>query len=345
MRVAVIFGGNSTEHDISCLSAASVLRNINKNHEVLKIGITREGKWFVTDSAPDSVENGTWENGQNIPVVLSPNDNAFLFGPEKFIPDVVFPVLHGKNGEDGTVQGLLEMMGMPYVGSRVLGTAVCMDKAYAKIVFEKAGIAQAEWITVERCDFPSGWSDIEKNLAKLEFPVFVKPSNAGSSFGVTKCDNVADVRAALENAFGIDRRAVIESGIKNPVELEVAVYGNSEPVATVSGRIFSANEIYDYNAKYVNENSETVAPSGFDREDELRATAVKAYKACDCKGLARVDFLVDGDTGRIYLNEINTIPGFTSISMYPKLCEVSGLSYGGLIEKLFALAVDFEKEK
>lgn len=345
MKVAVLFGGNSTEHGVSCLSAASVLRNINKDYEVLKIGITNSGAWFVTTAAPDQIEKGEWETLNNSPVLLSPNDGAFVFGTETFKPDVVFPVLHGKNGEDGTIQGLFEIIGMPYVGSRVLGTALCMDKAYTKIVFEKAGILQADWVTVERSDFLKGFEPIKVNLQKLDFPVFVKPSNAGSSFGVTKCNTVDDVENALKIAFEIDRRAIVESGVKNPVELEVAVYGNDEPVSTVSGKILSANEFYDYNAKYVNEKSKTVAPSGFENETELRKIAVDAYKACDCKGLSRVDFLVDGNSGKIYLNEINTIPGFTSISMFPKLCEVSGLSYQNLIEKLLTLAIEFEKEK
>lgn len=343
MKIAVLFGGRSTEHEVSCMSAASVLRNIRPEHEVLKIGITREGKWFVTDASAEEIESRSWENLVRKPVEISLNERAFLWEDSRFVPDVIFPVLHGKNGEDGTVQGLFELMRVPYVGCRVLASAVCMDKAYANTVFVSAGIRHTPWVTVERVSWRENAEAVMREISsRLTFPVFIKPSNAGSSIGITKCHEESELAGALRTAFEVDRRVVAEQGIEDPQEIEAAVLGNDVLSVSVTGQIFPANEIYDYNAKYQNAASLLRIPSGSEKEDEIRALALRAYRACDCKGLARVDFLVARD-GTVYLNEINTLPGFTSISMYAKLFAASGLSYGDLIEKLLDLAVSFEE--
>jgi D-alanine-D-alanine ligase len=280
MKVIVIFGGKSTEYEVSCSSASSVLKNMKK-HEVTKIGITKDGRWFKTEADEASVKNGDWVNNKaNIPVFVSFNDKAFVCDGKKIAADVVFPLLHGKNGEDGTIQGLLELMDIPYVGSRFLSSAICMDKAYAKIVFEHNKIKQTPWLTFEKYDYskdPQKAADDIENI--LRFPVFVKPSNAGSSVGITKCNTKADLPKAFEEAFEIDRRVVVEQGFINAREVEVAVMGNEEPVASVPGRIHSANEVFDYNSKYDNDKSYNVIPA--DIKDEtaavIRELAKKAY--------------------------------------------------------------------
>lgn len=342
MKVLIVFGGKSTEYEVSCVSAASVLENI-KGHETTKIGITKEGKWLYTEADTKTIASGNWvKDSSNKEVNIDINNCSFNWSDGSVCPDVVFPVLHGKNGEDGTIQGLFELMGIPYVGCRVLGSSVCMDKAYTKIVFDYAGIKQVPWITVEEFDYKKDKNavveDLDKNLA---YPVFVKPSNAGSSVGISKCKTKDSLIEALDFAFEFDRRVVVEQGIINPMEIEVSVLGNEEPIASVTGRILPANEFYDYEAKYSNSDSKLLIPSGLDNEEIIRNEAIKAYKACDCKGLSRVDFLVDED-GEIFLNEINTIPGFTAISMYPKLFAASGIEYSDLIEKILNFAVDFK---
>ena len=345
MKVLIIFGGRSTEHEVSCVSAASVLNNI-KGHDVTKFGITKDGKWYHTEADNAAVSNGSWKNDKsNREVFADFNSRSFVWDGGSITPDVIFPVLHGKNGEDGTIQGLFELMDIPYVGCRVLGSSVCMDKAYTKIVFEHAGVKQVPWVTVEAFEYAEAPEKIKNTVEeKLEYPVFVKPSNAGSSVGITKCKSRETLSKAFDDAFAVDRRVVVEQGVENPKEIEVAVLGNDCPVASCSGLIIPANEFYDYEAKYSNSESKLLIPSGTENEDFIRSEAVKAYKACDCKGLSRVDFLVS-ESGDIYLNEINTIPGFTSISMYPKLFDASGIAYSDLINKLLDLAVEFSAKK
>lgn len=346
MNVILFFGGNSTEHEVSCSSAYSVLNNI-KGHDVVKIGITKDGKWFKTNASNISIKNGEWINDKsNKPVLISFNEKGFISDGELIKPDVVFPLLHGKNGEDGTIQGLLELMEIPYVGSRVLGSSLCMDKAYAKIIFKHIGINQTPWLTFEYQDYYKNpiysWDCIEKSL---KLPIFVKPSNAGSSVGVTKCSTRAEFADAFETAFKIDRRVVVEQGFINAREIEVSVMGNECPVASVAGRVQSATEVYDYHSKYVNEQSYNVIPADIKAEisEQIRDYAKKAYKACDCKGLARVDFFLSPDD-EIFINEINTMPGFTSISMYPQAFAASGVEYEQLIESLFEYATGFNKQ-
>lgn len=339
MNIAVVFGGKSTEHDISCISAAFILSLLSE-HTVCKIGITRDGQWYRTTASEEDIKTGAWTSLPNEPVDVSLNKKAFVYSDTAFCPDVIFPVLHGKNGEDGTVQGLFELMGIPYVGCRVLGSALCMDKIAAKAAFAAAGIRQVPYVTAERGET---LSSIVERAQALQYPVFVKPANAGSSIGITKCTAPEQVPDALQQAFEVDRRVVIEQGLMQMKEVEVAVLGNDKVVTSVTGMIRPANDFYDFEAKYVSENSALIIPSGLEQEPQLREIAEKAYRACDCKGLARVDFMIAPD-GKIYLNEINTLPGFTQISMYPKLFEASGIPARKLVDTLLSLALEFKND-
>ncbi len=342
MRVIVIFGGRSSEHDVSCFSAASVIGNM-PSHEVTKIGITLDGKWFRTDATVSQIASGEWEKCPNEPVSIDINNNCFLSAGKRIRADVVFPVLHGRNGEDGRIQGLFEMMRIPYVGSRVLGSALCMDKAFTNLIFDRYGINHVSWFPVEKTDYLKDKDGILRRVkARLHWPVFVKPSNAGSSMGISKCRSDEALTAAFELAFSHDTRVIVEQGLEHIREVEVAVMGNSEPVVSVVGRIQPASDFYDYEAKYSNPESKLFIPADIEPRvaEEIRNIALVAYKACDCKGLSRVDFFVD-NANTVYINEINTLPGFTSISMYPKLFEASGVPYEELIDRLLAYALEF----
>lgn len=345
MKVLLIFGGKSSEFEVSCASAASVIRNI-KGHELTKLGITKDGKWFVTDSDADEVQSCKWvENGSNKSVTLDVSNGAFIVDGEALKFDVVFPIIHGRNGEDGRLQGLLEIMNVKYVGSRLLSSAVCMDKAYTNLIFEANGIKHTPWVSFTQYEYEKNRDLILDNIVgRLKYPLFVKPSNAGSSVGITKCDSYETLVSAIDEALKFDSKIIIEQAVKNPLELEVSVMGNEEPVASCVGRVKAANDFYDYEAKYINEASETIVPADIDKElsEKIRKIAVAAYKACECKGLSRVDFLVE-DSGEIFINEINTLPGFTNISMFPKLFIAGGITYSELINKLIDFAVSYRE--
>ncbi len=338
IRVCVLFGGTSSEHDISEISAAAVLSAIDREkYEVHAIGITKAGKWFLYEGDIDAVRSHTWEKGKITPAVISPDrdDKAIIKitenGIEKIKTDVVYPVLHGKFGEDGTVQGLCELAGIPYVGSGVIGSAACMDKCIAKILFEKAGIPQSDWVEIKIGENP----DFEAIESRLGYPCFVKPSSAGSSVGVTKATNREELKKGIEIALENDYKVLVEEAI-DAREIECGVMGNLNPVtANNLGEIMPAKEFYDFEAKYENEASKTIIPSNTDKETEekIKDYAIRAYKICECRGYSRVDFFIDRRDGRIILNEINTIPGFTPISMYPKIWEDSGLSMTELIDR------------
>lgn len=343
--VAVIFGGQSSEHEVSRRSAESVLRNINRmKYDVLMIGITKDGRWLRYNGALEGIGSGEWQAEAEANAgddVLNLFDNRFS---KKL--DVIFPVLHGCNGEDGTIQGVFELAGIPYVGSGVLGSAVGMDKAYSKIIFEKEGIPQGKYLVFSRKQIKREIDSIIKEVEdNLEYPCFVKPSNAGSSVGVNKACSREELIRALEIASIHDKRVLIEEFIDGR-EIECAVLGNDNAEASVLGEIIPGNDFYDYNAKYIDNNSQTQIPANLPEEtaEKIREYAVKAFKALDCAGLSRVDFFVHRKTGDIYINEINTLPGFTSISMYPKLWEASGISYVELIEKLIELAIERYEE-
>lgn len=334
--VLIMFGGKSSEHDISLRSVASVLSAIDyEKYDVLKIGITKEGEWFETDSAPDEIRAGEWKQGRR--AVVSPDraDHGIIYddGARRRV-DVVVPVMHGAYCEDGCLQGLLEMAGIPFVGPSVLASAVAMDKGMAKLVFASEGIPQADWVVVDGNNAES----ITKIEGKFDYPVFVKPCNAGSSIGVSKAANRAELEAALVLAREHDKRILVEEFLTGS-EVECAVLGNDDPITSCIGEIAPSSEFYDFDAKYVSGTSELTIPAVMDEKlsSKIQEYAKKAYKALGCRGLSRVDFFANKETGDIYLNEINTLPGFTSISMYPKLFEHEGIPCTQLIDRLIEL--------
>ena len=344
IKLGVIFGGTSTEHEVSIVSGTSVIKNLNKEkYEIYPIYINKNGEWFKY-----TYQNQEFKVGDEI-IGKERIENIFEYLKKL---DKVFPVLHGLGGEDGTIQGLLELLKIPYVGTRVLGSSICMDKAYTKLIFEKAEIPQAEYVyirkneddyifiekdfTEEKCDI---YELIQKITEKIEFPMFIKPSNSGSSVGINRANNALELAKAIEYASNYDNKILIEEKI-NGREIECAVLGNEEVEASCLGEILAAEEFYTFSAKYQNQESKTVMPADLPENlrNEVRNLAKKAYKAADCKGLSRVDFFVDDKNNKIYINEINTMPGFTQISMYPKLWEKSGMKYTELLDKLISLA-------
>jgi len=340
MNIAIVFGGQSTEYEVSCMSAASIIENI-KGHNIIKIGVTKEGKWLKTEADPKQIKRCEWQETEgNRPIGVSLYHKKIMCDSEKLEIDVVFNIIHGQQGEDGAFQGLFEILNIKYVGSGVLASALCMDKAMANIILTNAGIAHTPWIVAEKHELNDVAAICRKIEEKLKYPIFVKPSNAGSSVGITKCKNSESLQEALILAAKHDRRIIIEQGVHNAIEIEVAVMGNENPVASCCGKVVPANEFYDYNAKYENEKSETLIPSGLDSytESQVIDMAIRAYRACDCRGLSRVDFFVT-DGGEIYINEINTLPGFTQISMFSKLFMASGRSYAQIIDELIEYAL------
>lgn len=347
LNVCVLFGGVSSEHSVSEVSASAVLDNIDRTkYEVYAVGITEDGRWLLYDGDVDSIRNHEWEKGKTVSAMISPDSSEkalIIFRDEKIEKirlDAVYPVLHGKNGEDGTVQGLCEMADIPYVGSGVIGSAVCMDKCVAKILFEKAGIPQADWVEMKLGEEP----DIEKIETKLGYPCFIKPSSAGSSVGVTKAVDRETLLSGIKLALEHDYKVLIEEAI-DAREVECAVMGNLEPVtADVLGEIKPAKEFYDFEAKYQDESSKLIIPAEVDEKtsNNIKEYAKRAYKICECRGHSRVDFFIDRRDGRILLNEINTIPGFTPISMYPKLWEKSGVPMKDVIDRHIELALKRE---
>lgn len=347
-NVLVIFGGVSSEHDVSCVSAASVIDNIPRDkYAVYMLGITKTGEWKLFEGKTDLLPGDKWADSAFCTrAVLSPDraDHGVLVfrdgGVETIKIDVVFPVLHGKNGEDGTMQGLLDVSGIPYVGCDTLSSAMCMDKAVTNLTADTVGVPQAKWLSVTRAEFSAdneAFYDRVEN--ELGFPAFIKPANAGSSVGISKAKNRDDLKAAAELAFANDNKLVAEETIDG-LEAECAVLGNTSPMASVAGGIVPCKEFYDYEAKYIDEGSELQIPAkvSLETQEEIRSAAVRIFEALGCRGLARVDFFVEHGTNRVLFNEINTIPGFTSISMYPKLLEQSGVPYPKLLDRLFKLA-------
>ena len=350
MRVAVVFGGVSSEHEISRLSASSVIRNLSaEKYDLLLIGITKKGEWYLFNGDPEKIPDGSWEcDPSNRSCMISPDSSrrGVIVSDGSFVPvDVIFPVLHGKNGEDGTIQGLLELARIPYVGCGVLASSVCMDKAVTNLLLDQFGIAQAKFIWCYSDDYLENPESVEHEIVqKLGFPVFVKPANAGSSVGLSKVKRPEDLRAAMLLAAKEDGKLVIEEGIDGH-EVECAVLGNSKPIASVPGEILPANEFYDYEAKYFDDNSKLCIPAQLDNTttETLRSTAVKAFRLLGCSGLSRVDFFVRRSDNAVLLNELNTLPGFTAISMYPKLFDAAGIGYGELLDRLISLALEKNK--
>ena len=346
-KLGVIFGGMSTENKVSVVSANAVLKKLDKEkYEIHPIYIDDKGKWYNYIGKTEKIE--IQGNIKQIENIVQEIQNL----------DIVFPVLHGLYGEDGTIQGLLELLKVPYVGCKVLASSISMDKVYTKIIFEKAGLKQAKheyirkynndsntYIYVDN-EFNEKILDLKEIVKKitqnLKFPVFVKPSNSGSSVGINKAKNLEELEKAIEYAGKFDNKILIEQGI-NGKEVECAVLGNEEVIASKVGEISSAEEFYSYDAKYKNEESKTYIPAHIPEKtaEEIRKLAIKAFKAVDGKGLSRVDFFVENDTNEIYINEINTMPGFTNISMYPKLFEASGINYSELLDKIIYLGSEF----
>lgn len=342
--VAVLFGGQSSEHEVSCVSATTIISNIDKDsYDVIMLGITKDGKWLKVNSI-DDIKSDKWRNSKET-AIISPDatQKGILVTSGKkteLIPvDVVFPALHGMYGEDGTVQGLLELAGIPYVGCGVLSSAVAMDKLTTKIIVDTLHIRQAKYVSVLKNQLSNMDLLIERIEEKLSYPVFVKPSNAGSSRGVSKAEDKKELERAIRLAAEHDRRILVEETIVGR-EIECAVLGGQEPRASGIGEILAAAEFYDYDAKYNNQESKTVIspdlPKGV--AEQVGKAAIEIFKAIDGYGLSRVDFFVENETNEVVFNEINTLPGFTSISMYPMLWEEKGLGKKELVDKLIQSA-------
>ncbi len=351
----IIFGGVSSEHDVSVVSASSVIRNIPKDrYNVIMLGITKQGEMFLYDGDFEKLPKDRWlEDKAHLKKAIISTDRKdrgiIVFtdnGYEKIKVDVCFPVLHGKNGEDGTMQGLLTIAGIPFVGCNTMASAVCMDKAMTNAICDVNGIAQAKWKYITKYDFERRGKEFAKECEEyLGLPVFIKPANAGSSVGVVKAKTLEEIYSGLDYALGFDSRVVVEEAIIG-AEVECAVMGNDEPFAGAVGEIEPCNEFYDFEAKYESDSGLHI-PARISEEKikEVKEQAVRAYKAWGCTGLTRVDFFVRHSDGAVLLNEPNTLPGFTNISMYPMLMDKAGISYGELLDRLCTLATDkWEKE-
>lgn len=382
LRVGILFGGRSGEHEISLLSAASVLQALDKDkYEVVPIGITKEGRWVSQSHAerllkgePLPADGGrhlragdpaatpgaaVLAKGESVIVPPVPSSDSLVpfeserRGTEQGINvDIIFPVLHGTFGEDGTIQGLLELADIPYVGAGVLGSAAGMDKDIMKSLFAAAGLAIVKHVTFLRSQWQKDPKQVVRKVEKkLKYPLFVKPANLGSSVGISKAHDRKELGPAIETAAAYDRKIVVEQGVGGKKgkarELECSVLGNDEPRASIAGEIVPSAEFYDYSAKYLEEGSQLLIPAKITKKQmkHLQEMAIAAFQAVDCSGLARVDFLMDPKSGKIYLNEINTMPGFTSISMYPKLWAASGIEYPELIDRLVQLGLERYQEK
>jgi D-alanine-D-alanine ligase len=346
LRVGVIYGGKSGEHEVSVASAAAIFKHLDPNrYEAVPVRIEKTGRWNLGAAVPKALSAAeVIKQGQ--PEALQPVEPSAVVSGAGI--DVVFPVLHGPYGEDGTVQGLLELMNVPYVGAGVLGSAVGMDKAVMKTLFAAHGLPIVAHIVVLRHEWARDPGAITARVARqLGYPVFVKPANLGSSVGISKAKDDATLAAAMGLALDYDRKIVIEAAVPNAREIECSVLGNDDPQASVPGEIIPSREFYDYEAKYLDEGSRSVIPADLTPEQaaDVRRLAIEAFRAVDGAGMSRVDFLMARDTGRMYLNEVNTIPGFTTISMYPKMWEASGLPYPELLDRLIQLALDRHAEK
>lgn len=343
--IVVLFGGQSSEHEVSRMSASTILYALDdEKYHVIPVGITKEGQWLIYTGPIENISTGKWEKYAT-PAILSPDAKQkallkIVNGHVKEIPvDVVIPALHGAWGEDGTIQGLLEMARIPYVGCGVLSSAVSMDKVYMKLIAKDAGVPQAKYMWFHKTELAQMAKVIGKVVKKIGYPCFVKPANAGSSVGISKARNDKELEDALNYAGGFDRKVIVEQAITGR-ELECSVLGNEDMMVSGSGEILAAAEFYDYNAKYHNAASRTVIPATVtpEQDKEMRRIAKKIYRAVDGSGLARVDFFIEEKTQRVLFNEVNTMPGFTAISMYPMLWEAQGMTKGELMDELIALA-------
>jgi D-alanine-D-alanine ligase len=349
LRVGIIYGGRSGEHEVSVVSAASIFKHLDRTrYDAVPVVIEKSGRWVLGGRAPEVLSAGAVGKTPSSEA-LQPTEPSAAVAGSGF--DVVFPVLHGPYGEDGTVQGLLELANIPYVGAGVLGSAVGMDKAVMKTLFAAAGLPIVPHLTVFRREWAKDAASISRRAADhLRFPMFVKPANLGSSVGISKAATPSELPAAMELAFQFDRKAVIEAAVPNTREIECAVLGNDEPEASVPGEVIVTHRdgFYSYDAKYLDpEGASLKIPADIPAAtaERVRRVSVDAFRALELSGMARVDFLLDGAAGSLYLNEVNTIPGFTAISMYPRMWEASGLPYPALLDRLIALALERHEEK
>jgi D-alanine-D-alanine ligase len=354
LKVGLIFGGRSGEHEISLLSSRSVMNALDRSkYEVFQIGITHEGHWLSGAEVLNAFERGQAEHLEAVTILAEPGlGKSFRWGEGRVLEtlyelDVVFPVLHGTYGEDGTIQGLLEMADIAYVGAGVLASAVAMDKCLFKQVMRANDIRTVDWTLVLSTQLEDDMDEaIRRAEAVAPYPLFTKPANLGSSVGISKCRNRSDLMEGMMESARYDRRILVEQGLEAR-EIEVSVLGNEDPQASIAGEVVPGDEFYSYRAKYIDDTSELLIPAPIDKETEeqARRMAVEAYKAIDGAGMARVDLLLERETGNLYMNEINTIPGFTQISMYPKLWEASGLPYANLLDRLIELAFERQRQK
>jgi D-alanine-D-alanine ligase len=375
LRVGVLYGGRSGEHEVSLASAAAIFANLDRTrYEPVAIRIDKEGRWAIADrpptavSAAEVIEQARLEaarpvrGGREVHLVARPSEETILSIDRRTADvrdqghavvtglnlDAIFPILHGPYGEDGTIQGLLELANVPYVGAGVLASAVGMDKALMKLVFAATGLPVCPYRVVLRHDWQRNREAIARDLeAALGFPMFVKPANLGSSVGISKAADSGSLPAAIDLAGSFDRKIVVEAAVPGAREIECAVLGNDDPLASVPGEVVPSREFYDYEAKYIDSGSEIFIPADLPPSTvaEIQRLSIAAFQAVDCAGMARVDFLMERETGTIYVNELNTIPGFTTISMYSKLWAASGLEYGALLDRLLALALERHSEK
>jgi D-alanine-D-alanine ligase len=354
LKLGVIYGGRSGEHEVSLMSARSVLSVIDaEKYDVVEIGISRQGQWFVGQDLWLKLKNEDFSHltpafllpiPQNPGIYIIKDGKQALFSPL----DIIFPVMHGSFSEDGTLQGLLELADIAYVGAGVLGSAVCMDKGLFKDVMVANHIPTLPYRVFNRTQLDENRNAcLEAAESISDYPLFTKPANLGSSVGISKCTHRSDLIEGLMEAARYDRRILVEKGLQSPREIEVSVLGNEDPVASIPGEIIPKDEFYTYAEKYINDTAELLLTANLPPEmtAQIQELATKAYQVTDCAGMARVDFLIDRETMALYLNEINTIPGFTRISMFPKLWEASGLSYAGLIEKLIELALERKSQR
>jgi D-alanine-D-alanine ligase len=346
LRVGVIYGGRSGEHEVSIASAASIFKYLDRErYDAVPIRIEKDGRWALTSKAPTAISAADVlkQAGTEALQTVEPTAAVSRSGI-----DVVFPVLHGTYGEDGTVQGLLELADVPYVGCGVLASAAGMDKAVMKKLFAFHGLPVGPYLETRHPEWDRDPAAIRQRVrTELGYPVFVKPANLGSSVGISKAKSDADFDAAMDLALQFDRKVVIEAGVPNAREIECAVLGNDEPEASLPGEVIPSREFYDYEAKYLDDSSRTVIPAHLNEREtaEVRRLAIEAFKAVECSGMARVDFFLSRDTGKLFVNEVNTIPGFTTISMYPKMWEASGLPYPQLLDRLIQLAIERHAHK
>ena len=358
LKVGIIFGGRSGEHEVSFCSASSIMKAINRDkYTVVPIGVTKEGRWISPQESALALQLGRIEGKGTVILVNNPSgkslisiDNNQEFKKETWEGklDVIFPVLHGPYGEDGTIQGLLELTDIPYVGAGVAASAVSMDKELMKTIFKQKSLPVLNWLTIKRKDWQKDKEEILSLIQNtFEYPLFVKPTNLGSSVGITKVHRKEELEKAIDLASSYDRKILIEEGLEGAREIECSVLGNDEPQSSVVGEVKPAGEFYDYDSKYIDQATQLIVPADLPENisGKVRKIALCAFKAIDAAGMARVDFFVTKKENKIYLNEINTIPGFTSVSMYPRLWEASGVSYPELIDRLIQMALERYQDK